>query len=324
MKVAVCTTYGDADMVRIIERPAPVPKPRDVLIRTRATTVSSGDARLRSARFPQGFSIIARLIFGLKRPRQPVFGTELSGTIEAVGRDVTRFKVGDPVFAFTGARMGAHAELVCLPEDGAIAAMPKGFSFEEAAAISFGGTTALYFLRDLAKIKEGERLLVNGASGTVGLAAVQIAKHYGAHVTGVCSGANAALVRSVGADAVIDYTTTDFADGTTRSDIIMDTVGNLTLARCKAALNPRGRLLLVVASLGDMLRAPIQSMTSGFRVAASPAPDRAEDIADLKRLCDEGHYRPIIDSSFPFERIADAHARVDTGRKRGSVVVTLP
>ena len=323
MKAAVCTAYGGPDVVQLLEVPAPVLKPNEVLIRVQATTVASGDGRIRASRFPSGFWLPARLIFGLTRPRKPVLGTELSGIVETIGANVTRYRPGDRVFAFSGASMGCHAEFKCLPEDAAIALIPAGFTAEEATAISFGGTTALYFLRDVAKVQRGERVLINGASGAVGTAAVQLAKHFGAHVTGVCSGANTDLVRSLSADKVIDYTTEDFARSGTRWDIILDTVGNANLSRCRNALNAKGRLLLAVAGLGEMIKAPLQSMTSGFKVAAGAAPDRAEDIAELKRLCEAGAYKPVIDSRYPFDRIAEAHARVDSQRKVGSVVVTL-
>lgn len=323
MKAALCTAYGGPDVVQVRDIPAPVAKPNEVLIRVHATTVASGDARVRGARFPRGFWLPARLFLGLTRPRKPILGTELAGVVEAVGAGVTRYRPGDRVFAFSGAGMGCHAELKAMPEDGAIAAMPAGFTFDESAAISFGGTTALYFLRDVGRVQRGERVLVNGASGAVGSAAVQLARHFGAHVTGVCSAANVDLVRSLGADAVIDYRATDFATSGARWDIVLDAVGNASFARCRHALNDKGRLLLVVGGLGDMLKAPFQSMTSGLKVAGGVAPDRAQDIAELKMLCEAGAYKPVIDSRFALDRIAEAHARADSERKVGSVVVTM-
>lgn len=323
MRAAVCTAYGGPDVVRVLDVPAPVAKPDEVLIRVHATTVASGDARVRGARFPAGFGLLARLFLGLTRPRQPILGTELAGIVEAVGASVKRYRPGDAVFAFSGIGMGCHAELKAMPEDGAIAPLPAGFTFEEAAAISFGGTTALYFLRDVGKVQRRERVLVNGASGSVGSAAVQLARHFGAHVTGVCSAANADLVRSLGADDVIDYTRADFATSGARWDIILDAVGNAPFARARQALNEKGRLLSIVGGLGDLLKAPLQSMTSGLKVAGGSAPERAEDIAELARLCAAGVFRPVIDSRYPLDRIAEAHARADSERKVGSVVVTL-
>lgn len=324
MKAAVCMAYGGPEVVQVRDIPAPAAKPHEILIRVYATTVSSGDARVRGSRFPSGFWLPGRVFLGLTRPRQPILGTELAGIVEAAGSRVTRYRAGDRVFAFSGAGMGCHAELKTMPEDGAIALMPAGFTFEEASAISFGGATALYFLRDAGRVQRGERVLVNGASGAVGTAAVQLARHFGAHVTGVCSAANADLVRSLGADAVIDYTAADFAASGARWDIIVDAVGNASFKRCRHALTKNGRLLLLAGGLGDLLMAPFQSMTSGLKVAGGPAPERAEDLAELRRLCEAGVFRPVIDGQYPFDRIAAAHARVDLDRKTGSVVVILP
>lgn len=323
MKAAVCRTYGGPEAVRIEEMADPICKPKEVLIRVVATTVSSADARIRGARFPAGFSLLARAFLGLTGPRKPILGTELSGVVEAVGADVTRYRPGDRVLAFSGVGMGCHAELKTMPERGAIARIPAGVTFEEAAAISFGGTSALHFLRDVAKVQPGERVLVNGASGAVGSAAVQMARFFGAHVTGVCSSANAGLVRGIGADAVIDYTTTDLAASGERWDVILDTVGNLSFKRSRHLLNRSGRLMLAVGSLGDLLKGPVQSMTSGFKVSGGPAAERAEDVAALCRLVEMEAYNPIIDSHYALDRIADAHARVDSNRKVGSVVVTM-
>lgn len=321
MRAALCTAYGGPDVVRIADIPSPVAKPNEVLIRVLATTVASGDARIRGSRFPSGFWLPARVFLGLRRPRQPILGTECAGTVEAIGERVTRYRVGDQVFAFSGIGMGCHAELKTIPEEAAIALKPAGFTFEEAAAISFGGTTALHFLRDIAKVQSGERVLINGASGAVGTAAVQLARHFGAHVTGVCSTANIELVRSLGADQVIDYKSADFAASGATWDVILDTVGNASFARCRRALNEKGRLLMVVSGLGNLLKAPLQSMTSGLKVAGGPAPERPQDIAELKRLCEAGVYKPVIDRCYHFDQIAEAHARVDSGHKAGSVVL---
>lgn len=324
MKAAICTAYGDPGVVQIRDIQAPVAKPNEVLIRVHATTVSSGDARIRGARFPAGFAILARLALGLTKPRNPILGTEFSGVVAATGSGVTQFRPGDRVFGFKGARMGCHAEFITLAQDGPLAPIPAGFTFEEAAAISFGGTTALHFLRDVARIKPGERILINGASGAVGSAAVQLARHFGAHVTGVCSAANASLARSLGVNDVIDYTTTDFASSGARWDIILDTVGNVSFSHARNALNENGRLLLIAGSLGELLKAPIQSLTSGLKVSGGPAPDRAQDIADLKTLCEQGAFKPVLDACYPFDEIAKAHARADSGRKTGSAVLTFP
>lgn len=323
MHVAYCTAYGGPDVIALREVPKPQPADNEALIRVRAATVSSGDARIRAAKFPPGFGLLARLALGVSRPRRPVLGTECAGVIEAAGARVKRFKPGDSVFAFAGMKQGCHAEFVVASEDSALAAVPAGFSFEEAAAISFGGTTALYFLRDVGQVQPGERVLVNGASGAVGAAAVQIAKHMGAHVTGISSGANADLVRKLGADKVIDYTAEDFTASGEQWDIILDCVGTAPFARSRKALNKGGRLLLVLAGLGDLVKSPFQSMTSGLRIRGGTAPERREDILELKALCEAGAFKPVIDSRYAFSDIAAAHARVDTGRKRGSVVIVL-
>jgi NADPH:quinone reductase-like Zn-dependent oxidoreductase len=218
--------------------------------------------------------------------------------------------------------MACYAEYRAFPEDGAIAHKPANLSFEEAAALSFGGVTALSFFRR-GKLARGERLLVNGASGAVGTAAVQIAKHLGAHVTGVCSTANVELVRSLGADAVIDYTKDDFAAGGETYDLVMDTVGTAPFSRSKRALGKGGRLLLVLGGLPDLLGAVWVNAFTGKRVIGGPAVDRAEDLRQLAELAEQGKYRPIIDRRYPLERTAEAHAYVDTGRKRGNVVLTV-
>jgi NADPH:quinone reductase-like Zn-dependent oxidoreductase len=284
--------------------------------------VTSADWRVRSQTVPAGFGLLSRLALGVRRPRQPVLGTELAGTVAAAGRDVTRFEVGDDVFAFAGTRMGCHAEYRCMPADGAVARKPPDLSFGEAAALSFGGTTALDFFRR-GGLQSGERVLVNGASGGVGTAAVQLARYFGARVTGVCSAANAALVRSLGAEQVIDYTAEDFTRNGETYDVIVDTAGTAPFSRSRRSLAERGRLLLVLGGLPDLLAVPWVSLTSGRKVIAGPAAERPEDVRFLAELAEAGHFTPVIDRHYPFEQIAEAHRYVDTGRKRGNVVVTL-
>lgn len=322
MRAIICPHYGPPDLLELREVPTPVPGPKDVLVRVYATTVTSGDWRVRSGRFPRGFGWIAVLAVGLKGPRQPILGTELAGVVEAVGPAVTRFKVGDAVIGFGGASMGCHAEFRCFAEDGLLVPKPSNLTFEEAASLSFGATTAIDFLRR-AKLQPGEHLLVNGASGGVGTSVVQIAKHLGAHVTGICSAANVELVHSLGADRVIDYTREDFTRDAARYDVIVDTVGNAAYGRSKVALKQGGRLALVLATLADNLGALWVAMTSRHRVVGGPANVRLEDLRTMADLAAKGALRPVIDRRFPFERIADAHRHVDAGHKRGSVVVTL-
>ncbi|MBC7545383.1 MAG: NAD(P)-dependent alcohol dehydrogenase [Candidatus Sericytochromatia bacterium] len=322
MKAATYVQYGSPDVVTVTEVPRPMPQDHDVLIRVHATTVTTGDWRARSLQLPKGFGFLGRLVFGFSKPRQPILGTELAGEIVAVGKGVSRFTVGDRVFAFTGAGMGCHAEYKCMPEDGMLSLMPANFSYEEAAAIGFGGTTALRFLRQ-AKIKGGDRVLINGASGGVGTAAVQLAKHFGADVTGVCSTGNVTLVTSIGADRVIDYTREDVTQNGETYDIIIDTVGTLPFARSKGSLAKGGRLLLVFGTMNDLLLIPWVSMTSTHKVIGGPARLRPEDLTFLARLAESGEFKPVIGRRYPFEQIAEAHRYVDTGHKQGNVVISL-
>ena len=324
MLAAICAAYGGPETVRVRDIPKPDPRAGEVLIRMRAASVTSGDARVRAANFPPGFALPARLALGLRGPRRAVLGAEGAGIVEAVGAGVSRWREGDSVFALFGARFGAHAEYALLTERAAVASIPRGYSFERASAIAFGGATALYYLRDLGKIAAGERVLVNGAAGSVGAAAVQLARAFGAHVTGVCSAANADRVRSQGAHETIDYAARDFAAGRERWDIVFDAVGNAPFARARAALTPGGRLLAVVAGLGATLGAVLRPRRGELSVRAGVAPERAEDLAFLAGLCEAGAFDPPIDSVFPLIDIAKAHARVDTGRKTGAVVVTMP
>ncbi len=323
MRAAVVTRYGAPEVIALQTRPVPRCGPGDILVRVRATTVSSGDARVRARRVPEGMGLLVRLALGWNVPRQPILGTECSGEVVAIGAGVTRFRVGDAVVAFTGAAMTGHAEYVRLPADGAVAQTPAGLGWEEAAALLFGGTTAYHYLRRAAAVKAGERVLVLGASGAVGVAAVQLARAMGAEVTGVCSAANAALVRGLGATRVLDYAVEDFTRGDARWDVVMDCVGATDYARCHRVLTPGGRLVRVVCGLAGLIAAPFQGRRAGHRVIAGVAAERPEDVAALVAMAGEGTYRAVIDAVFPLARIADAHARVDSGRKRGSVVVTL-
>jgi NADPH:quinone reductase-like Zn-dependent oxidoreductase len=322
MKAIVYERYGPPDVLELKEVEKPIPKDNEVLIKIHATTVTSGDWRARSLDVPIGFGLISRLVFGISRPRQPILGTELAGEIESVGKDVTKFKVGDQVFAFSGARMGCYAEYKCMPEDGAVTLKPPNLTYDEAAAISFGGTTALNFFRR-GKLQSGERVLVNGASGGVGTASVQLAKHFGADVTGVCSTTNVELVRSLGATHVIDYTKEDFTQNGETYDVIVDTVGTAPFSRSKDSLKEGGRLLLVLGGLPDMLQIPWVSITSSKKIIAGPAAERVDDLRFLAELAQTGKFRPVIDRRYPFEQIVEAHRYIDTGRKKGNVIITL-
>lgn len=317
MKAAVYRRYGAPDVIRIEDVARPNPAANELLVRVRATTVSAGDARLRSARVPPGFGLMMRLGFGITGPRKPVLGWDFAGEVAAVGPSVSRFAPGDRVF---GGRMGCHAEYVAVAES-SVAAVPHGLTFEVAASLVFGGMTSLFYLRDKARIQSGERVLVNGASGAVGSAAVQLAKHFGAAVTGVCSANNADLVRALGAGRVIDYTRDDFTRTGETYDVILDAVGNCTFARCERALAPGGRLLLVVAGLGQILGATLRPLRGGRRVLTGVNATRAEDLLFLAALAESGQFTPVIDRTYSLAQIADAHAYVDSGHKRGNVVI---
>ncbi|SKA94159.1 NADPH:quinone reductase [Thiothrix eikelboomii] len=322
MKAIVCERYGPPEVLKVKEVEKPTPLNNEVLIKIYATTVTSGDWRVRSLKVPTGFGSIMRLVLGISRPRQPILGSELAGVVELAGKDVSKFKVGDSVFAFSDFAMGCHAEYKCIPENGAIALKPTNLTYDEAAALSFGGMTALDFF-NRAKLQHGESVLINGASGAVGTAAVQLARHFGAEVTGVCSTSNLELVRSLGAHHVIDYTKEDFTQNGETYDIIVDTVGTAPFNRSKASLNEGGRLLMVLAGLPDMLQALGVSMTSSKKVVAGPAATRAEDLRFIAQLAETGVFKPVIDRRYSFEQIVEAHRYVDTGRKKGNVVIIL-
>jgi NADPH:quinone reductase-like Zn-dependent oxidoreductase len=322
MKAIVYTEYGSPDVLQLKEVEKPAPRDNEVLIKVHSTTVTSGDCRMRALNVPVGFGLVSRLVFGIFRPKQQILGSELAGEIEAAGKDVSKFKPGDLVFAMGGFGMSCYVEYKAMPADGLVILKPANLSFEEAAAIPFGGTTALDFFRR-GKIQGGEKVLINGASGGVGTAAVQIARHFGAEVTGVCSTANLELVKSLGADKVIDYTKEDFTENGETYDIIMDTVGTAPFSRCKDSLTRKGRLLLVLGGLPDMLQAPWVSMTSSKKVVAGPAAERAEDLHFLAKLAEAGKFKPVIDRRYPLEQIAEAHRYVEKGHKKGNVVITV-
>lgn len=306
----------------MVDLPKPAPGKDELLIRVCATTVSSADWRVRSLSLPTGFGPMARIAFGIRKPRQPILGSELAGEVEAVGSDVTAFKPGDQVFAFPGGRLGCYVEYRCIAANGPVAIKPANLSFEQAAALCFGGATMLDFFRRAA-LQSGERVLVNGASGSVGTAAVQLAKHFGAHVTGVCSAANVELVRSIGADEAIDYTREDFAQSGQTYDVIVDAAGTAPFSRSARALSRGGRLLLVLAGLPELLKAPWVGMTRTQKVIAGPAAERIEYVHQLAQLAEQGRFTPVIDRCYPFEAMQEAHRYVDSGRKRGNVVVRV-
>ncbi|HMN60782.1 MAG TPA: NAD(P)-dependent alcohol dehydrogenase [Anaerolinea sp.] len=324
MKAIVYTEYGPADVLHLQEVEKPSPKDNEVLIRIHATSVTAADCNARGFTFvPPGFGFISRLVFGLRKPRQPILGTELSGEIVEVGKDVRLFKVGEQVFGVS-LKYGAYAEYICMPEDDRLVTKPANLSCAEAASIPFGATTALYFLRDLAKLQPGQKVLIIGASGCTGVYAVQLAKYYGAEVTGVCSTRNLELVRSLGADHVIDYTREDCTRNGRTYDVILDMVpGKSSFARYRSSLQPNGLYLAGAGGLGVFAQMAWTGLTGGRKVLAGVAPDRVENLVFLKGLLEAGKLKPVIDRFFSLEQTAEAHRYADTGHKRGSVVITV-
>lgn len=324
MRTAVYERYGAPEVVRIVEAAAPEIAEHEVLVRVEASVVGVSDSAGRS-----GTPRFARLFFGLVTPKHPVLGSDFAGVVERVGARVSRFAPGDRVFGTIAPVSGAHAELLKTAEDGPIALVPEQLDQAEAAAIVDGFFTAVPFLRDLARVRAGQTVLVNGASGTVGSAAVQLAKHSGAIVVGVCSAANEPLVRSLGADRVIDRARDDFADERGRYDVIFDAVGKRSFGECRAALTAQGIYLTTVPSVGILLQTVFTRWFSRGRRAAitftglRDAQKKAADLALLVDLIERGAIVPVIDRVVPFDDIVEAHRRVDTGRKAGSVVVAM-
>ena len=309
MKAIICTKYGPPEVLKIMEVEKPIPKNNEVLIKVYATTVHIGDTKIR--RFEPGlgpckdffFKPFMRIILGFNKPRKKIIGMELAGEIEAIGKNVRQFKVGDPIFASTEYIFSAYAEYCCLPENGILAIKPSNFTYEEAAPLSNGGITALHHLRK-ANIQKGQKVLINGASGSVGTFAIQIAKYFGAEVTAVCSTTNLKMVKSLGADKLIDYTQEDFTNGNNVYDVIFDAVGKIEPSKRKKALKKSGIFLNVL------------SMTSNLKL-------KVDDLIIIRELCEAGKLKTVIDKIYSFEEIVEAHRYVDKGHKKGNVVITI-
>lgn len=320
MRAIEFTEYGPPDVLALTDRSVPTIGSRDVLVKVRATTVTSAEGMMR-----RGDTVMSRIILGLRRPRRRfrVMGLEIAGDIVEVGRDVTRFQVGQRVFGFTGVSLGGHAEYCRLSERGSLAEIPDGLSYESAAATVDGATTALYFLQRKAKLKVGERVLVIGASGSIGTAAVQIARHLGAEVTGVCSGANRELVLSLGAHDVIDYTCQDLSACGRRWDIIFDTVTRSSYSQAKPLLRDGGRYLPTVGGPARYLRALWTRCFSRKKLVFGMSMHKTAELAQISTYLHSGALRPVIDRCYPLEQVARAARYVDQGHKKGNVVITL-
>ncbi|HEX7556586.1 MAG TPA: NAD(P)-dependent alcohol dehydrogenase [Leptolinea sp.] len=330
MKAIVYTEYGSPEVLQVKEVTKPVPGDNDVLVRVRATSVNYGDLTARNFKNipPRDFNmpfliwIFAKLSFGLSNPKNAILGSEFAGEIESTGKNVTKFNPGDPVFGYLGERMGAYAEYVCVPEDGVLAIKPINLSFDEAASIPYGAIMAYHLLKKV-NVHDGQKVLINGASGGIGSAAVQIAKFTGAEVTGVCATPRLEYVKLLGADKVIDYTKEDFTQNGVSYDLIFDILGKRPFSQCKNSLKPEGILLyssFKMRHLFDMLRT---SKSTGQRAICAIAPGSLEDLLAVKELIEAGKIKTIIDKQFPMEQAAEAHRYVEQGLKKGSVVITF-
>lgn len=317
MKAAVYTQYGSPEVLQIKQVEKPIPKKNELLLRVKATAVNSGDWRLRKA---NPFAV--RFIFGLIKPKINILGSVFSGEVESVGEDVKEFKVGDLVFGHTDMSFGAYAEYKCLPENASIALKPANISHNEAAVIPFGAVTALHFIKK-ARIQPGQKVLVVGASGAVGSAAIQLATAFGADVTGVCSTANMALVNSIGANKVIDYTKEDFTLNGETYDVIFDAVNTISVSRGLKSLSKNGTMILSAAGMAEILQGLWISMTSKIKVLTGVISHKAEDIIYLKELIEKDKFKPVIDRTYSLNQIADAHTYAEKGHKKGNLAIEV-
>jgi NADPH:quinone reductase-like Zn-dependent oxidoreductase len=324
MKAAVYEKYGPPEVLQLREVDKPIPGDNEVLIKIHATTVTSGDVRMRGLIIPPLVRPFMRLVLGLTGPKQTILGVDLAGKVEAVGKNVKLFKKGDKVFGSSyGTGSGTYAEYMCMSEDSVLATMPNNASYEESAAVFFGAHTALHFLRK-ANIKSGQKVLIYGASGALGTYAVQLAKHFGAEVTGVCSTANLEMVKSLGADKVIDYTKEDFTKSGDKYDVIFCTVGKSPFSGCINSLKENGVYLRAVhLELSPILRGIWASMTTSKKIINGVAGETTEDLIFLRELIEAGKLKAAIDRTYPLEQIAEAHRYVEKGHKKGNVVITV-
>ncbi|MCA0931865.1 NAD(P)-dependent alcohol dehydrogenase [Lutimonas saemankumensis] len=322
MKAVITKKYGPPEVAMIQEIDKPVPKENEILVKVIAAPVTSGDARIRGLNVPFGFKFITKLMFGFKGPKKPVLGVVFSGIIEQVGDKVSGFSKGDAVFG-SKEDFGCHAEYLVIKEKAAILHKPEKLSHDEAASIPFGAMTSLKYLRDFGKVKKGQKILINGASGALGIYAVQLAKYFGAEVTGVCSTSNVGLVKSVGADHVIDYKTTDFTKNGDTYDIIYDTVGKLDFSKCRDSLNSKGVLLLAAAGIKEYGQVLSTSFSGAKKVVAGVVLFKKEDLKAVAELIEQDHIKPVIGQTFELSEIVEAYKHVDGGHKVGSAVLKV-
>lgn len=324
MKAVVYQQYGSPEVLTLSEIEKPSLKNYEILVKVHATSVTTGDVNLRNFVFvPHGFRLITRLVFGINKPKKHVLGIEFAGEVAAVGSEVSKFKVGDAVFGLDGTNWGAYAEYKAVSQNVGVTHKPTNLSYDQAVAIPNGSLTALTFLSKLGKVQPGEKVLIVGASGSVGSAAVQIAKYLGAEVTGVCSARNVDLVKSLGADHVIDYSKEDFTKGRKTYDVIFDTVNKTRFGKCKRILNNGGRFLVGAGGPLAFLQMARTALFGSKKVLAGTSSESQENLAFIKELVEQGHINPVIDRSYPLAKIVEAHSYVDTGHKRGNVVVTI-
>jgi len=330
MKAIVYTKYGPPDVLQLKEVEKPTPKDNEILIRVYATPVNYGDITTRNFRkiSPRKFTmplplwLPVRIMFGFRKPRKKILGSEFCGEIEAIGKDVKLFRKGDQVFAYRGMSMGANAEYICMPEDGMVAIKPANMTYEEAAAVPYGGIMALSILRKV-NIQSGQKVLINGASGGIGSLAVQLAKYFGAEVTGVCSTPRLEYVKSLGANKVIDYTKEDFTKSGERYDLIFDILGKSSFSRCKSSLTQNGRYLLASFGMRHLVQMLRTSIIGSKKVICALASEKSEDLIFLKELVEAGKIKSVIDRCYPLEQTAEAHRYVEKGQKTGNVVITV-
>lgn len=321
MKAIIFTKYGPPEVLQLREVEKPVPKENEVLIKVKATTVTAADCMMR-----RGDTLLSRILLGFGRPKEKfqILGTEFSGIIESIGPKVKKFGIGDEILAFRGFGTGCYAEYKCMSENGSLAKKPNNMSFEEAASAVDGATTALFFLQEKANIQKGQKVLINGAAGSIGTFAVQLAKYFGAEVTGVCSTKNIELVKSLGSDNVVDYTKEDFTKSVDSYDIIFDTVGKSSFADCKKALKRNGKYVVTIMSIKHVLQSFLTKFGNQKKLIFAMSLNKTAALNFIRTLIEDGKLKTIIDRQYPLEKLGEAHAYVEKGHKKGNVVITLP